>query len=368
MIITKIESFSVTQVGLVRITTDAGIFGWGQISTFDVADIAAQVLHRLVAPVVLGEDPFAIEEINRKILERNLKYPGTFVCRALGAVDSALWDLRGRYEKKPVWGLLGTTGKPVPVYGSSMSRKITPADENRRLNRLQSECGYRAFKIRVGSGAGRNEDAWPRRTEELISSVGRGLSSDTVIHADANSAYTPEGAIRVGKLLEENGLKGHFEEPCPYWELDWTKEVTDALTISVAGGEQDNYLPTWRQMVRDHVVDILQPDIFYLGGISRTLQVARMAQDHGLLCVPHSANHSLVTVCTAHMWNAVGSFGPFMEFSIEDQFRFHEMFSPPLEIVDGNLPIPDEGCGWGVSINEAWLKRSEYRVSELEDA
>jgi L-alanine-DL-glutamate epimerase-like enolase superfamily enzyme len=67
-------------------------------------------------------------------------------------------------------------------------------------------------------------------------------------------------------------------------------------------------------MVREHTVDILQPDIFYLGGITRALAVARMAQENGLLCVPHSANHSLVTVCTAHIWNAAESFGPFMEF------------------------------------------------------
>ena len=113
--------------------------------------------------------------------------------------------------------------------------------------------------------------------------------------------------------------------------------------IPDAGGEQDNYMPTWKQIIREHGVDIAQPDIFYLGGITRTLAVARLAQKHGLLCVPHSANHSLVTVCTAHMWNVTENFGPFMEFSIEDQSRFHEMFSPALEVIDGRLPLPDEG-------------------------
>ena len=78
-------------------------------------------------------------------------------------------------------------------------------------------------------------------------------------------------------MLQDYGVS-HFEEPCPYWKPDWTREVSDALEIDVSGGEQDNDMRVWRHMIDTSVVDIIQPDICYLGGITRTLEVAKMAE------------------------------------------------------------------------------------------
>jgi L-alanine-DL-glutamate epimerase-like enolase superfamily enzyme len=363
MKITKIETFSIPLVGLIRLTTDSGATGWGQIATYEAADVVAIALHRQVAQYVLGRDPYDQDKINDDILEANLKFPGSYICRSLAAIDTALWDLRGKIEKKPVWKLLEGTGDPVPVYGSSMSRSITPEDEAARMVRLRDEVGYRAFKLRVGTPAGHNRDSWPGRTEAIIPTVREALGDDVMIHADANSCYTPDRAIEIGRILEDNRY-GHFEEPCPYWELDWTSLVTSKLTMPVAGGEQDNSMPVWKQMIRNHVVDIVQPDICYIGGISRTRKVAALAAEYATPVVPHSSNHSLVSVFTLHLWNAMSNHGPFMEFSIEGQEKFHAMFSPSLETVDGNVPIPDEGDGWGISIRDEWLEKSEYLVSE----
>ncbi len=364
MKIIKIETFAVPLVGLTRITTDEGFQGWGQIATFESADLVAQVLHRQVSPIVLGKDPYQQNTINERVIEKNLKFPGSFICRALAAIDTAIWDLKGKITQKPVYELIGGTGDPVSVYGSSMRRDITPEDEAARMVRLRDEHGYRAFKLRVGTEAGHNADPWPGRTETIIPTVRKALGEDIVIHADANSCYTPDKAIEIGKMLESHNY-GHFEEPCPYWELDWTRQVTAKLTIPVAGGEQDNWMPVWKQMIREHVVDIVQPDICYIGGISRALRVAQMAAEYGKPCVPHSANHSLVTVFTLHLWNAMPNHGPFMEFSIEDQDKFSRMYTPGLEVVDGKVAIPDEGYGWGVTIREKWLQSAEYQVSTL---
>ena len=84
------------------------------------------------------------------------------------------------------------------------------------------------------------------------------------LHADANSCYTPDVAIPMGRRLEDAGYAA-FEEPCPYWELEWTQEVTRALTIDVQGGEQDNDMAQWRRMIAMRAVDIVQPDICYIG-------------------------------------------------------------------------------------------------------
>ncbi len=363
MKIVRIETFSRPNVGLVRITAESGESGWGQIATYEAADLVAHCLHRQAAPVVLGRDCDEQAGILDAILVKNLKFPGSYLCRALAAIETGLLDLRAKARGLSVCELLGGVPRPVRVYGSSMSRAITPKEEAQRMNRLRDEAGIEAFKVRVGSLVGRDQDAWPGRTEELIPTMRRELGDDVVIHADANGAYTPSTAIRVGRLLEDHGF-GHFEEPCPYWEYDWTQRVTSKLRIPVAGGEQDNYLPAWKRMIRDHVVDIVQPDVCYVGGISRALAVASLAGELGMACTPHAANHSLVTVFTLHLVPVMRNSGPFMEFSIEDQRDFRAMFSPSLVCSDGAVQIPHEGFGWGVTVNEEWLARAEYQKTE----
>ena len=140
------------------------------------------------------------------------------MCRALAGVDTALWDLWGRLEGKSVCTLLGGEPRPFPAYGSSMRRDITPAHEAARLAALRESHGYNAFKVRVGSVCGHDEDQWPGRTEELIAAVRGAIGDDAALLVDANSCYTPKRAIAVGRVLEDHG-GCHFEEPCPSWEL-----------------------------------------------------------------------------------------------------------------------------------------------------
>ncbi len=171
MNIKRIETYvNGQQIGIVRVEADDGAEGWGQLSPFN-ADITAQVLHRQVAPVALGRDAHHLDALADDVIDATYKFPGSYVCRALTGIDTALWDLHGRLEGKTVCELLGGTPRPFPVYGSSMRRDITPEDEAARLVRLRDEFGYGAFKIRVGSAAGHDQDAWPGRTESLVPTV-----------------------------------------------------------------------------------------------------------------------------------------------------------------------------------------------------
>ena len=208
----------------------------------------------------------------------------------------------------PTWSWVGT------VYASSMKRDITPAE---RLARLADRHGYNAFKF------------------------------------------------RVGRLLQDHGVS-HFEEPCPYWEIEQTREVAEALDIDVAGGEQDCMIPTWRRIIEMRAVDIIQPDVCYAGGLSRTLQIAGMGAGAGLPCTPHSANLSMVTMFTMHLLGAIPNPGKYLEFSIEgpDYYPWQEgLFrNRPYEVTDGAVTIPSEP-GWGVEIEPAWLDHASYRVS-----
>ena len=361
----KIETFTNAFVGFVRVTMEDGSQGWGQVSTYH-SDITCQVLHRQVAPWMLGQDTTDLDDLLDLVTEREHKFPGSYLRRAIGGVDTAIWDMRGKQAGQPVAALLGGSAGPLRAYASSMKRDITPADEADRLKRLRDAFGFDAFKVRAGAEVGRNQDEWPGRTEEIIPTIRRELGPDATLLIDANSCYSPDRAIEVGHLLQDHGFS-HYEEPCPYWELEQTKKVTDALEIDVTGGEQDCDLPTWRRMIDMRAVDIVQPDILYLGGICRTLRVARMAQEAGLPVTPHCANLSLVTLFTMHLLRAIPGAGKYLEFAIEgqDYYPWQDglFVEDPYVIEDGKACVTD-APGWGVEVSPDWLSKSEYAVSE----
>jgi len=365
MKIASLETFSTEYVGFVRVRTDEGAEGWGQMSTYN-ADITTQVFHRQIAPWALGADALDIDALVDLIPEREHKFPGSYLRRALAGLDTALWDLRGRLEGKPVCALLGGTPRPLRVYASSMRRDITPEDEAARFVRLRDEFGYDAFKFRVGRECGHDVDEWPGRTEAIVPAIRRALGDGVALLVDANSGFSPGRAIEVGRLLESHGVC-HFEEPCPYWELEQTKQVADALDLDVTGGEQDCDIAVWRRIVDMRAVDVVQPDVCYLGGLTRTLRVAAMAGAAGLPCTPHSANLSMVTLFTMHLLGAIATAGPYLEFSIEgpDYYPWQEgLFrNSPYAIKDGMVTIPD-APGWGADINPDWLAAARHQISE----
>ena len=343
--IASIETFADEWVGFVRVRTEDGSEGWGQVSPYN-ADITATVLHRQVAPHVLGADPAAAATLGDRVLEAEHKYPGSYARRA----------------GVPVCTLAGGSPRELAAYASSMRRDIAPAAEAERLARLRDERGFGAFKFRVGSECGHDRDEWPGRTEAIVPAVRHALGDDARLLVDANSCYTPAKAIEVGRLLEAHGVE-HFEEPCPYWQLEWTADVAAALDLNVAGGEQDCFLWQWRRMLLLRAVDVVQPDVCYVGGFTRALAAAGMAAEAGLPCVPHSANLSLVTTFAQHLLCAIPNAGPYLELSIEGPEYYpwqYDLYDPPLAIGDGRLAAPN-GPGWGVEVNPRWLAAATHR-------
>ena len=362
----KIETFSNEFICFVRVTAEGGAQGWGQVAPYN-ADITAQVLHRQVAPFALGLDCTDVDAMMDIVRDREHKFPGAYLRRAMGGVDTAIWDMRGKLEGKPVCELIGGTPGTFRAYASSMKRDITPRDEADRFLRLRDAHGFDAFKFRIGAEVGRDQDEWPGRTEEIVPTIRRALGDDATLLVDANSCYSPAKAIEVGKMLIDHGIS-HYEEPCPYWEFAQTKQVTDALQIDVTGGEQDCMIANWKGMIDGRIVDVLQPDVLYLGGIARTLRVAKLAEAAGMPVTPHAANLSLVTIFTMHLLRAMPNAGKYLEFSIEglDYYPWQDdlFLNDPYQITDGQAVVTD-APGWGVEINPEWLAKSTYQASEL---
>lgn len=364
--IKKLETFTKPYVSVVRLTMEDDTYGWGQMSTY-CADITAQIFHRQVAPHVLGKSFTDFNDPENLILEKEHKYPGSYVLRAIAGLDTALWDWLGRYKSRPVTTLIGGIPGKLRAYGSSMKRDITPEQEAKRLLKLRDQFGFDAFKFRIGAECGRGIDEWEGRTESMIQILPKALGSDIIKLVDANSCYSSDQAIQIGKLLEDNGIT-HFEEPCPYWLPDETKKVTDSLKIDVTGGEQDCDFRVWKDMISRRVVNVIQPDVMYMGGLTRALEVAKMANDAKMVCTPHAANLSLVTMCTMHFLNAIPNAGPYLELSIEgkDYYPWQEdlFLGDPFKVSEGQVTITDEP-GWGINFNPVWLEKADYKCVEV---
>lgn len=361
MIIDRIETLVRGELAVVRVTTRDGDIGIGQAAPYEAA-LTAHVLHEMVAPWFLGRNAWDAEALVDDALRVSYKFPSSFILRAIAGIETALWDLQARRAGEPVWRLLGGAAREsVPVYASSMIRSISPEEEADRIAALAAEHGYRAAKIRVGDAMGRDVDAAPGRTERIIPRMRAVLGDEFLLSADANGGYTAGAAIRVGRLLEEHGYF-HFEEPCPFPEIEQTAAVAAALDIPVSGGEQDTVLSHFARMISGRVVDIIQPDIGYLGGVSRARKVAVLAEAAGIPCTPHCANASLLRVFTLHLALAMPSCIHPQEWSIERVPWVEGVYSPMPEVVDGRVVAPREP-GWGVELEPGFLAAAESRES-----
>ncbi|MCA9425949.1 MAG: mandelate racemase/muconate lactonizing enzyme family protein [Candidatus Omnitrophica bacterium] len=319
------------------------------------ADVFHPILNELVIPFFIGKDARQIEPLLFDLYRyrSNYKLQGLAFWCAQAWVEFAILDLLGRIAGKSIGELFGPiVRREVPFYVASGRRDSTPQEEVEYLKGLVEESGAKAVKFRVGGRMSRNQDALPNRTKTLIPLSREELGEEIAIHADSNSSYDPPHAIEIGRMLEEIDAV-YFEEPCPFDHLEETKEVTDTLTIPVAGGEQEFSEWRFRWMIQNRGVDIVQPDLHYYGGLIRSTRVARMADLAGMPTTVHISG-GFGFVYMLHFASFTPDIGRFQEYKreIED---YRDWFDPPLSIKDGSLIVP-EGPGVGIRDIEGLLK------------
>jgi len=356
MKITEITCFLLKPTLLVRVSTDAGIVGWGECSPMNGRVIAAHIRYSL-APIVIGRDPFDIEAVVEDMFVKTYKIAGQTQAIAISGIEIALWDIMGKTLKVPIYKLLGGAyRKKIRMYASSMRRNISPEDEAERLARLVEEKGFTAVKVRVGKTYGFDEDAAPGRSVAVVREVRRRLGDGIEIMVDGNSCFTAPRAIELGRRLEEYNIF-HFEEPCPYTDLDSTAKVAQALDVPIAGGEQDWDLKRFKEMMQKGAVDIVQPDLIKAGGFSACKKVAALAEAFGCVCTPHQTQ-PLGTIANLHFVAATPCCRYSQEYNIEPHPIGDRLFKNPIPVIDGYMSVPEEP-GLGVEINEEVLNQAE---------
>jgi L-alanine-DL-glutamate epimerase-like enolase superfamily enzyme len=255
-----------------------------------------------------------------------------------------------------VYALLGKPVRTqVPVYLSSLTRETTPEQEAGDLAQKLAQTGAKAVKIKVG-GRMRNTHEDEKRTRALLPQLRKVLGNQITLYADANSSYTVEEGISVGQFLEAHDV-AIFEEPCPWEDYEANRRVAAALQkIKVAGGEQDSSVYRFRDIIHNRVYDVVQPDLFYNGGIIRGYRVGQLAAKAGMGIAPHSPKADPLEAPFLHLAAVLSNLEGFQEYPARPA-KQPAWYTPHLLVKDGKLPVPP-GPGLGIAYDEAVWKKA----------
>ena len=326
----------------VEIATDSGLVGIGPGADPPAVAAAKQIL--------VGENPFEVERHAEKLAHyaRGRGYGGA------AGFDIALWDLIGKACDQPLLSIFGGGDGQVTPYASLM-KLSQPAERADVALRLKEE-GWRAIKLRIHHDTIAEDIETVRRVRDAV-------GDDTTIMVDANQAQSASNwqpgircdfarALQTARELEALGVYW-LEEPLPRYAFDQIARLSDAVSIPIAGGENNVGLHEFTRMLNESVYDVLQPESMVLNGITTLKKIGTLAEAFGKQCVPHHGGGDIGVIAHLHLV-ASWSHAPFMELlhdpPIGDYRHRFAMFENAPEVVDGVMQVPD-GPGLGISID-----------------
>lgn len=359
----KIDSVALlkTQGELMLVVRANGQMGITQCN--DRMQHLLSMLKGLVLPHFVDKDARDLPQLvdNAYRLNSNYKYAGMPLWNCIGSVEIAVWDLLGKVAQKPVYELLGKTVRTdYPVYISDFNREGDPVKiANQLLDKLQA-TGAKGVKIKVG-GRMVNTPENATQTRKYIPILRKVLGNDITIYADANGSFTPSEGIEAGRLLEDNGVT-IFEEPCNFEDEEGMKTVTKALKkIVLAGGEQDSSLYRFRRLAHNKIYDLLQPDMYYNGGILRALQVAEIAKKYGAVGIaPHTPKADPLIAPFWQVAALIPNLYGLQEF-VYNPNEVKPTWHTEIRLNEGKMSIPNR-VGLGVEYDESVWKVAEKIV------
>lgn len=333
---------------VVFVYTDTGHTGVGSVYTHP--GLATLIIERQLAAPLRGQDPREVESLWQRMYELTRWYGRKGAAMsAIGAIDTACWDLRGQALDKPVWKLLGAERPTCPAYASALLWKDHVSQLGEEAERHLSH-GFRRMKMRLA------------RTEEYdaeaVRAVRKVLGSDHDLVVDASMRYNVPLARRMGKVLEENRVFW-FEEPFAPEDLDSYATLRGSVVTRVAAGENEFGVQGFRELIRGRCVDIVQPDASRCGGISEVVKVADLAAEARLAFAPHSWSDAIAIIANAQVV-ASRSNGLTVEVDQTENPFIDELLVEPLYIRDGMLSL-NRRPGLGIQVNRQTLER--YRLT-----
>jgi L-alanine-DL-glutamate epimerase-like enolase superfamily enzyme len=336
---------------LAWIDTDQGLTGLGYTYAGTLGGRIVQAgIDDALQPLLLGEDPFAIERLWARMFQETLLIGrrGALI-RSISAVDIALWDLVGKATNQPLYKLIGGFRDSVPAYASGgYYREGDPlAYVEIELSRYR-DLGFQNYKIKVGGAPFEVDVERVRVARETIGPKAR-------LGLDANNAWTePSEALRFARAVEQYD-PWWLEEPLRPDDVAGHAEIARVLDIPVATGEIHATRWDFRDLIASKAADILQPDACVLGGVSEWLKVAHTAASFDLPVAPHWNADVHV-----HLAGAVSNCLTVEYFVLEeDIYNFERIIADRLKPENGEIPIPQRP-GLGLVLDNAAVER--YRI------
>lgn len=355
---------------LVEVRTDIGITGWGEcFGGGGVAFANKTIVEHVIQPMILGMDPLDRDVIWHKVynLLRDHGQKGMPI-QSLSGVDIALWDIAGKFLNQPVYKLLGGAYRErIPAYGYGMMLQKFPNLEERFTEESQriKEMGFKAMKMKIGLS--------PERDVKLVEAVRKGIGSDMRLMVDANHAYTAREAIPLGRELQNLGVYW-FEEPVAPEDHQGYRDLCEALDMSIAGGEAEFTRWGFRDLIKNRCVDLLQPEVCALGGITEYQKVLAIAHAHFVPVVNHVWGSAIAVGTNLHLLAALPDLPgaahpvqPMLEYDTTPNLFREQLLQESLNINEqvknnnGTVALP-KGPGLGIEPDLDFIKHYEVSI------
>ena len=342
----------------VRVETDAGITGFGEVSDSYCCSYPLSlkaIIDEVITPLLLGEDAFAIERLVTKVRgwTRREFCDQSAIIQSLSGIENALWDVTGKALGKSVSQILGKYRNEIKVYASGTFLAEGAADFHVKLFEPCLNRGVRACKVRLGIDYKRDLDTL-RSIREL-------LGDEISILVDGSEHFSATTALEISKALADLGVL-FFEEPVPQHSRDGIQQLVEKSPIPIAYGEHLFTLHDFEDCLANRRANIIQPDAAISGGIAECRKIAALAESFGVWFLPHSAAGPLTLAANVHLSASVPNFW-MMEYAFTLDGLAREILKEPLlspsQLSDGKLPVPD-GPGLGLEIKEEVFDQYPY--------
>jgi D-galactarolactone cycloisomerase len=344
---------------LIRVRTDEGLAGWGSVFTNDVLVKGAL---QILEPVCLGENPMEVERVTEKLHAHTFwQGRGGSITHAISGINIALWDIVGQAIGQPVGVLLGGRYRDrVRPYASLLATDPEPLRDT--LMALLAQ-GFRAFKI----GWGHFGRVSAEVDERIVKAAREAIGPHALLMIDAGASdgsWTNgyKWALRTARMLEQYDVSW-FEEPLPADHLEEFILLRQNAGVPIAGGEVLTRRQSFEPWILSNALDIIQPDVTKVGGISEFRRIAWLAHDRGLRVIPHGWNTAIGLAADLQLASAFQR-TDLIEYLVGSPF-VDELSAHPWSLDgDGMLAIPDLP-GLGVSLDQQALDRytEEVRIN-----
>jgi galactonate dehydratase len=350
---TGVATYTKLGIALVEVRTDSGMVGYGECLARYSPRIWAGIVEDLLAPLIVGADPFDTERLWERMFRDLRSFSGHsrgMLVEAIAGVDIALWDIKAKVTGLPLYALLGgATRTRLRAYASSIMQQDLGAMEAEAARLV--ERGFRAIKIKVGVGI--------ERDAATVRAIRRVVGDSIDLMLDANGAYRAPEAIELAARVSDLGITW-LEEPVVSDDLDGYERIRAATAVPIAAGEAEYTRFGAKELLVRGLVDVVQPDVARSGGFSETRKIIDLASAHHVAYAPHVGFSGIVCVAaTLHLAAAVVNFMTYECIHTANPLRERlatTTIGGPDQLVDGEIPVP-AGPGLGIDLDLDFLKR-----------